>query len=92
MRTICESLEWVWVYIIRTFRPIYCELSKAFSLEIFPVYKNVTIEVLYIYLEPMLLVELLAEERTELLRLEPGEGGGGRLAWGGEIPQSQRGL
>ena len=40
----------------------------------------------------MLLVELLAEERTELLRLEPGEGGGGRLAWGGEIPQSQRGL
>jgi hypothetical protein len=40
-------LEWAWVYIIRTFRPIYCELSKAFSLEIFPVYKNVTIEVLY---------------------------------------------
>ena len=34
-----------------------------------------------LYLEPILLVELLAEDSTELLRLDPGEGGGGRLAW-----------
>ena len=34
----------------------------------------------YMYLELMLLVELRAEERTDLLRLDPGDGGGGRLA------------
>ena len=32
-------------------------------------------------LELRLLLELRAEERTELLRLDPGEGGGGRLAY-----------
>ena len=37
----------------------------------------------HVYLELILLEELRADERTELARLEPGEGGGGRLAWVG---------